>query len=126
MFLWMHVVGAVILVFFGYIALWSSYQQHTPDIVAKFGRIMAIILYTIAALMIIFSVGFHCCGMGMGWHEHMEHMEKTCPSCMKGGMMGKMEKGMGGMSMQKGGKSEMCGAENEIEVPVPKQEASKK
>jgi len=119
MFLLMHVVAAVLLVFLGYIALWSSFQQHIPDYVAKFGKVMAIVLYVIAGLVLIFSIAsFRCGGMCcMGWHGHMGK-----PGMEMMGKMGKMEKGM---CMQKSGEPCEC-EESEVEPPSSKEVGTKK
>lgn len=47
------IIGASILVFFGYFAIWSSSQPSTPKGVSSFGRILAIILFVIAGLALV-------------------------------------------------------------------------
>ena len=115
----MPVVAAVIIVFLGYIALWTASQKDIPEGVAKFGRILAIILYVFAGLVLIGGVAkshfkghgrMGCkCEMGemregrmhgqMGWHKG----DKEGMECCKGQMD---EKGQMGAAapMEKEGK----------------------
>lgn len=65
------VVLAVVLVFFGYIAMWTASQSNVPAGIAKFGRILSIILFIFAGLAIVLCGTMrHCCGghgmMGRG------------------------------------------------------------
>ena len=70
------VVSAAVLVFFGYIALWSAHQSNTPAGVSQFGRIMSIILFVFAGLVLVAGVAHrHHRGMQCG-------MEKM--SCCEG------------------------------------------
>lgn len=55
MFILFPVIAAVVLVFFGYAALWSTYQSNLPKGVSQFGRIMSIILFVIAGLVLVLS-----------------------------------------------------------------------
>jgi hypothetical protein len=75
------VVGAVVLVFGGYIALWTAGRSDTAKGTAQFGKIMAIILFVFAGLVLVGGVARRHCHRGM--HEGM--MEKT-GCCMKGAM----------------------------------------
>ena len=50
------IIGASVLVFFGYFAIWSSSQPTTPKGVSSFGRILAIILFVIAGLTLVSPV----------------------------------------------------------------------
>jgi hypothetical protein len=58
MFLVFPVVIVILLVFFGYCALWSSYQGNIPKGVSQFGRILSLILFVIAGLVIVFGLTF--------------------------------------------------------------------
>lgn len=49
----MPVVAAVVLVFMGYIALWTAGQNGVEAGVAKFGKILAIILFVFAGLALV-------------------------------------------------------------------------
>ena len=77
------VSAAVVLVFMGYFALWSAGQANTPAGISSFGRVMAIILFVLAGLVLVSGVAMRhgCCGgpmMGkMGWGR----------PAMMGGMM---------------------------------------
>ena len=50
------VAFAAMLVFFGYIAMYSAHQTNIPESMSKFGRIIAIVLFAVAALMVIAPV----------------------------------------------------------------------
>jgi hypothetical protein len=62
------IAGAVVIVFFGYIAMWSASMPNTPAGISSFGRVMAIILFVIAGLLLVSGIacrrGF--CGPMMG------------------------------------------------------------
>jgi hypothetical protein len=60
------IIGASVLVFFGYFAIWSSSQPTTPKGVSSFGRILAIILFVIAGLALVSPVAVR--------HFHGGHM----------------------------------------------------
>jgi len=92
----MPVVAAVIIVFLGYIALWTASQKDIPEGVAKFGRILAIILYVFAGLVLIGGVAkAHC-----RHHEMMGEMRGGCP--MMHGQMGWHKGDKEGMECCKG------------------------
>ena len=106
MFILGHVIGAVVLVFLGYIALWTASQNTIPKEVAKFGKVMSIILYVFAGLVIVFSLTCMnpCCGGmkgPMGWHGCCMKggMEKPCMGGKEGMKDMKCMKGMKGMQM---------------------------
>ena len=63
MFLLFPVVIVILLVFFGYSALWSSYQSNIPKGVSQFGRILSLILFVMAGLVIVFGLTFKSCPM---------------------------------------------------------------
>ena len=98
MFMLLPVVAAVVLVFLGYAALWSAYQEKVPAGISKFGRIMSIILFVFAGLVIIFGATMRppCGGPGMmGKMEQMGRMDNNGP-CMNarmghGGQEGDMQ-----------------------------------
>ena len=56
------VIVAAVLVTIGYFALWTSSQTNTPKGTAAFGKVMALILFVMAGLMILFSC--NCKGAG--------------------------------------------------------------
>ena len=65
------VIAVVALVTLGYLALWSAYHENTSKWVSGFGKVMAIILFVFAALIVIMGVTaghWRCpyCHMGMG------------------------------------------------------------
>lgn len=78
--------AAVVLVFFGYIAMWSASQPNTPAGISSFGKTMAIILFVIAGLALVSGIA----------------MRHGCCSPM---MMGRMA-GCGNASMMQGGPGE--------------------
>ena len=67
MFVIVPLIACSVLVFFGYFALWSSSQANTPKGISSFGRILSIILFVIAGLVLLSPVAmrhFHgqrCC-----------------------------------------------------------------
>jgi len=107
------IVAAVVLVFLGYIALWTAGRTSTSTGVAKFGRIMAIILFVFAGLVVVMHVSRpHFRGHGMmgrmgemrekympfmhghkGWW-HKENMKEMAPGCEKGQMEEKGQLGV--------------------------------
>ena len=56
MFIACGLIGAVIFVALGYFAFWTAMRQGTSSDLANFGKIMGIILFVIAGLMLIFSL----------------------------------------------------------------------
>ena len=50
------VVAAVVLVFFGELAMWSAHQSNTPAGISQFGKIMSIILFVFAGLVLISGI----------------------------------------------------------------------
>jgi hypothetical protein len=100
------VVAAVVLVFFGYLAMWSASQANTPAGISQFGKIMSIILFVFAGLILVSGVarrnhsGMSCmmekmnCSRGEGdmkgkmWHHgfgfgQMRDMDKQSACCDK-------------------------------------------
>lgn len=59
----MPVVVAALFVFLGYCTLWSSSQGNTPKDISQFGKILSIILFTIAGLVIVLCSLFRCSPM---------------------------------------------------------------
>lgn len=55
MFIVGGLIGAVIFVTLGYFAFWTATRQGTSTDIAKFGKIIGIILFVIAGLILIFS-----------------------------------------------------------------------
>jgi hypothetical protein len=49
-------IGAIIFVTLGYFAFWTVTRQGTPHYIANFGKIMGIILFVVAGLVLIFSM----------------------------------------------------------------------
>ena len=95
MFIVMPIVAAVVLVFLGYIALWSASQPNTPAGISSFGRVMAILLFVIAGLGLFAGATMGCrmggmmkggmpCQMGM-----MQHMQGRGPGAMMPGPEGR-------------------------------------
>jgi len=79
------IAAAVIIVFFGYLALWSSSQANTPGGISSFGKVLAIILFVMAGLVLV-------AGIAMG-HRHFGH---------GGMMMGKWQDGWNKQQMMQG------------------------
>ena len=70
MFIFGGLIGAIIFVTLGYFVFWTATRPSTSHDVANFGKIMAIILFVIAGLILIFgTVGGAFWGpmMGGGW-----------------------------------------------------------
>jgi hypothetical protein len=65
MFVLFPLLAASVLVFFGYFALWSSSQANTPKGISSFGRILSIILFVIAGLVLLSPVAMR--------HFHGQH-----------------------------------------------------
>ncbi|MDH5683259.1 MAG: hypothetical protein OEZ20_02205 [candidate division WOR-3 bacterium] len=55
MFIFAGLVSAIIFVTLGYFAFWTAMRTGTAIEIAKFGKIMGIILFVIAGLALIFS-----------------------------------------------------------------------
>lgn len=55
MFIFGGLIGAIIFVTLGYFAFWTATRPDTSHDVANFGKIMAIILFVIAGLILIFG-----------------------------------------------------------------------
>jgi len=85
MFILIPVVSAVILVFFGYFALWSAHQSNTPAGIAQFGRIMAIILFVFAGLVLVCGAACRHCSKMHGMPGKMSCCEGM--PAMRGKMM---------------------------------------
>ena len=88
------VVAAVVLVFGGYIALWTAGRNDTPKGISQFGRIIAIILFVFAGLVLIAGVARKHCHRGM--HDGM----MGGPGCCMKGSMG--EHKLWGMNKMEG------------------------
>jgi hypothetical protein len=89
MFILFPVVGAVVLVFFGYVALWSAYGANIPKGVAQFGRILSIVLFVFAGLVLLSGVAMRCHRFG----SHMMGGMRPGMSFMKGQMPCGMDQG---------------------------------
>jgi hypothetical protein len=105
------IAAAVVIVFFGYMALWSASQANTPAGISSFGRVMAIILFVIAGFILISGIACRrgACGpmmMGkMGGWGNASMM--PAPGCHMPGMMQPGdEKGRPGMPPPEGKKAE--------------------
>ncbi len=84
----MPVVAAVVLVFMGYLALWTAGQNGVDAGVSKFGKILAIIIFVFAGLALVSGVAmrhhFKCHRMQgeMGMHPTaFMHGQMGCPMC---------------------------------------------
>jgi hypothetical protein len=110
MFMLMPVIVAVVLVFFGYLAVWTASHKDIPAGISKFGKILSIILYVFAGLVIIFSVTCRPPFMGQG-RGMMKNMGPN--SCMQSGQP--MMKGMQHGIMDKSGKRMGMGMKGEDE-----------
>jgi hypothetical protein len=105
------ITGAVIIVFFGYLALWSASQANTPGGISSFGKVLAIILFVMAGLVLIGGIARHGqFGRGhmMGGWDKQSMMSGCGPGNEKPWMMQGNEKGKPGMppSGEKAGKPE--------------------
>lgn len=56
MFIIGGLIGAVVFVTLGYFAFWTAMRQGTEATIAKFGKIIGIILFVIAGWVLIFSL----------------------------------------------------------------------
>ena len=65
MLLLFPVIGAVVLVTLGYFVMWTSSQANTPKGVAMFGKVMSIILFVGAGLVIIAGISFVLAAIGL-------------------------------------------------------------
>lgn len=111
MFALLPIIPATVLVTLGYFVMWTASQEKTPKGIMLFGKVMSIILFVIAGLIIIAGMTFApimmrkmaCCmnmpcmseGMGkmhgmMGMKEGMTGREKGTSEYTK--EMGKEEK----------------------------------
>lgn len=68
MFIIGGIIGAVLFVTLGYFAIWSALRQGTPPDVATFGRVISIVLFCLAAIVLIFSI------TARPFMGHMGHM----------------------------------------------------
>jgi hypothetical protein len=93
MFILCPIIAAVVLVFLGYLALWTSGQANTPKGVSQFGRILAIVLFVIAAVALILC---STCRSNMGRSCMMGQMGMMGKGNMHG-YMGREHMGMKGM-----------------------------
>jgi amino acid permease len=85
---------SVVIVFFGYIAMWSASQANIPAGISSFGKVMAIILFVIAGLILIFGIA------GKGKMCNQMH-EKPC--CADGASMMPGQEAEGGPAGHKPG-----------------------
>lgn len=69
MFIFCSVVAAVVLVTLGYFALWAASQANVSKGLSMFGKVMAIVLFIIAGLTLLF--GSICCGNKCGYMKKM-------------------------------------------------------
>ena len=88
------IVAATVLVTIGYFALWISSQANNQKGMAIFGKVLSIILFVMAGLVLVFSITCGPRGHGkmrcMGAPGYMSH----CPGEMRG-MMGDKRERMG-------------------------------
>lgn len=108
MFILPSIIAAVVLVFLGYASLWSAYQANLPKNVSQFGKVMSIILFVTAGLVILFSLAVKHPGMGHGRMGMMNFKDNPCMSGQMGGhlRMGGMRENMGRMVPDVKGKTE--------------------
>ncbi len=107
------IAGAVIIVFFGYLALWSASQSNTPGGISSFGKVLAIILFVMAGLVLIGGIARHGNRGHMmmgGWHQGWDK-QSMMPGCGPGGqkqwmMPGNEKEKSGAPSEEKAGKPE--------------------
>ena len=82
MFIIFAAIGAVLLVTVGYAVLWSSYQPNLPKNMSVFGKVLSVVIFVMAGLVL--ASGIACrrmpCCRGMSMHAGPE-----CP------MAGKMQ-----------------------------------
>jgi hypothetical protein len=81
MFIFPALVGCLVLVTLGYLALWTSSHENTAKALAGFGKVLAIILFVFAGLVITVGAVF---SFSPGVHEHMRSMMMTHGMQMKG------------------------------------------
>jgi hypothetical protein len=92
-------LGSIVLVTLGYLALWTSSHENTAKGLAGFGRVMAIILFVFAVLVILCGAmcTFSPCGRSMMMRHCMKmQMHEGCgmeamPMHHEPGMMEKKE-----------------------------------
>jgi len=77
------VLASAVLVTLGYLASWSSMHENTSKGLAGFGRVMALIMYLFAGLILLFGIS-----MSRHYPGHWGMMQQG--GC---GMMGSMDKG---------------------------------
>jgi len=107
------VVASVVLVFFGYIALWSAHQSNTSAGVSQFGKIMSIILFVFAGLVLV-------AGVARSHHHGMPCMMEKM-NCCKGEehMKGKMwHHGFGFGAMKGMDKEDTCCEKEQQATPA--------
>ncbi len=84
----MSLVGMVVLVTLGYLALWTSSHENTAKGLAGFGRVMAIILFVFAGLALVGgATASHMCMWYMGRDGGACVMGKCMPGHHMGAMM---------------------------------------
>ena len=115
MFILIPVVSAVVLVFFGYLAMWSAHQSNTPAGIAQFGKVMAIILFVFAGLVLV-------CGMACRHHHRMQCMNEKM-SCGKEMSFTKGKMWHHGFGMDKQGQP--CDKEH-MAPPAPEEKTGEK
>ena len=81
MFIFPALVGCLVLVTLGYLALWTSSHENTAKSLAGFGKVLSIILFVFAGLVIMVGAVF---SFSPGVHEHMRSMMMTQGMQMKG------------------------------------------
>ena len=118
MFIIFPITMAVLIVTVGYFAMWTSSKSDTPKCIASFGRVMAIILFVIAAIILAGGLAYgprmHHRMMGgqyMGMHEKMmgDMDEKENAECGPSKMMEKCKMSEKGMKAEKGKMTENKG-----------------
>ncbi|MFA5858363.1 MAG: hypothetical protein WC955_04790 [Elusimicrobiota bacterium] len=78
------IVITVLLVFLGYVAMWSANRDNVPKHISQFGNVMSIILFVTAALVLIFSLVMKpgtmpCMGQSMGFNNPPNMEGKMSP-----------------------------------------------
>ncbi|MCB4791484.1 MAG: hypothetical protein LHV68_06310 [Elusimicrobia bacterium] len=86
MFIFHAVLLSVVLVALGYICSWTSMHENTSKGLSGFGKVMAIILYVFAVLVLVF-------GLSCGHHGKMGSMAGMCQMGPLGKMHGSMDRG---------------------------------
>jgi hypothetical protein len=69
MFIFCSIIVAVVLVTLGYFALWTTSQANVSKGLSLFGKVMAIVLFITAGLMLL--LGSLCCGNKCGYGKKM-------------------------------------------------------